>query len=185
MCLSQSSTASDEARGAPAAAAGGGGEDEDRLRARVRELGLESHVEFMGWMNQTELMDAYLGAHIFLHPSEQTTAGDQEGVPNSMLEAMASGLPVVATRHGGIPEAVTSGRDGTLIPERRADLLAEALIALQSSPETLSRMSSCAAVSVRERFGIEQRVAALEDCYEEAVTLFRQRRRGPWRFRSR
>jgi glycosyltransferase involved in cell wall biosynthesis len=158
----------------------GSGEDEDLLRAHVREHQLQDHVEFLGWMSQAELINAFLGAHVFLHPSEQTASGDREGVPNSMLEAMASGLPVVATHHGGIPEAVTCGRDGTLVPERRPDLLAEALIALMSSPETLLRMSACAAVSVREAFGIDQRIAALEDCYTEAAELGRARARPRW-----
>ena len=62
-------------------------------------------------------------AHVFLHPSEMTPDQNQEGVPNSMLEAMATGLPVLATHHGGIPEAVTHERTGLLVPERDDEAL--------------------------------------------------------------
>jgi len=51
---------------------------------------------------------------VFLHPSETSPNQDQEGVPNSLLEAMATGLPVAATQHGGIPEAVEHGRSGNI-----------------------------------------------------------------------
>ena len=67
-------------------------------------------MKFAGFLSQPNLRALFAASHIFLHPSETAGEGDQEGVPNSMLEAMASGLPVIATRHGGIPEAVEDGR---------------------------------------------------------------------------
>jgi glycosyltransferase involved in cell wall biosynthesis len=147
----------------------GTGPEERKLAAAVRARGLESHVLMPGWMNQKELIDAYHFAHVFLHPSELTASGDQEGVPNSMLEAMAAGLPVVATRHGGIPEAVRDGHDGLLVPERNPEALAAAVISLLSDPALLRRFSRNAARSVREKFILESAVAALEDCYAEAI----------------
>ena len=65
-----------------------------------------------GFLSQADLNALYAESHLFLHPSEMTSDQNQEGVPNSMLEAMATGLPVIATWHGGIPEAVTHERDG-------------------------------------------------------------------------
>jgi len=149
----------------------GTGPEEKRFAGKVRALGLEDHVLMPGWMNQKDLVSACHFGHIFLHPSELTTSGDQEGVPNSMLEAMASGMPVVATRHGGIPEAVTHGVDGLLVAEKDVAALAEALCTLMSQPEMLSRFSCEAAQSVRERYGSESALAALEDSYAEALEL--------------
>lgn len=147
----------------------GTGPEEKRFAAKVHALGLQDHVLMPGWMSQKDLLSACHFAHIFLHPSELTASGDQEGVPNSMLEAMASGLPVVATRHGGIPEAVTHGVDGLLVAEKDAPALAEALCSLMSQPEMLARFSREAAHSVRAAFGAEAALEALEACYAEAV----------------
>jgi len=108
---------------------------------------------------------------LFLHPSELATDSDQEGVPNSMLEAMATGLPVVATRHGGIPEAVEDGRDGFLVQERSPVELAAAILKLLDSTEMLAEFSQQARASVVEKFGAEGRIAELEDCYAEAIRL--------------
>jgi len=145
------------------------GPDEEHIKAAVAERGLEANVEMLGWLDQASLQAEYAKAHAFLHPSELTETNDQEGVPNSMLEAMAAGLPIVATLHGGIPEAVTDGEDGFLVPERSADELADAILRLlDGEGETLGRMSKRAAESVRERFGFEEQIANLEDVYEEA-----------------
>ena len=70
------------------------------LEQLVAQLNLRSAVIFAGFLNQSELRDLFERAHVFMHPSELPPDSNQEGIPNSMLEAMASGLPVVATRHG-------------------------------------------------------------------------------------
>ncbi|MGK0187719.1 MAG: colanic acid/amylovoran biosynthesis glycosyltransferase [Verrucomicrobiales bacterium] len=148
----------------------GQGPQEREFRNRILATGLEKHVELAGWQSQEELLKRYQESHVFLHPSEFTRSSDQEGVPNSMLEAMANGLPVVATYHGGIPEAVTDGHDGILVPEKSPDKLAAALIELLSDPEMLSRLSCNAAESVRSQFGFDQQIANLENCYLEAMS---------------
>ncbi len=114
-------------------------------------------------------MREYAAAHLFLHPSEKTKDSDQEGIPNSMLEAMATGLPVVATLHGGIPEAVTDGHDGLLVPEHAPVELAGAITRMMADAALLERCSKNAAASVRAKFGSEAQIAAMEDVYLEAI----------------
>ena len=122
-------------------------------------------------LSRAEVIAEYQRAHLFLHPSELTDTSDQEGIPNSMLEAMATGLPVVATHHGGIPEAVTHGVDSLLVPERSPEQLAEAILSLLRDPALRVRLSTAAAQTVRQRFGLEASIARLEDCYDEAIRL--------------
>ena len=86
-----------------------------------------------------------------------------------MLEAMATGLPVVATLHGGIPEAVTNGHDGLLVPERSPEELAQAITRFMTDPSILAQCSQNAATSVRANFGSDAQVAAMEDIYFEAM----------------
>ena len=143
---------------------------EEFLRRRDA-LNLTENVEVLGWMNQPKLLAEYQRAHLFLHPSELTDTSDQEGIPNSMLEAMATGLPVIATHHGGIPEAVTHGVDSLLVPERSPQQLAEAILSLLRDPALLVRLSGAASQTVRQRFGLEASIAKLEDCYDEAIQL--------------
>lgn len=149
----------------------GEGPLKEKILKTARALGLENHVELRGWMNQEQLLEEYQNAHVFLHPSEMTKESDQEGIPNSMLEAMATGLPVVATNHGGIPEAVTSGHDGLLVPEHSPVELANAILKLLGDPSLLETLSTNAAASVRANFGSKAQVAALEDVYLEAMAL--------------
>lgn len=147
----------------------GSGPMMEEIQAYVKEHALEMHVEIRGWMSQEALRAELYQAHIFLHASEQTQENDQEGIPNSMLEAMATGLPVVATLHGGIPEAVTSGYDGLLVPERNAHELSTAITKLLRDQVLFAELGRNAATSVRTNFGAEQQIAALEDHYLEAI----------------
>lgn len=147
----------------------GEGPLEGQLKELARTLGVESSVRFPGFLNQQQLAAAYASAHLFLHPSQKTIAGDQEGVPNSMLEAMASGLPVVATVHGGIPEAVHSGVDGLLVPERDSSALVHGLLEIVEDCTTYETFSRNAALSVRENFDQGRSIARLEGFYRELI----------------
>lgn len=146
------------------------------LQQLARELGIAASVEFPGFLPPKKLAAQYSQADIFIHPSRVTSAEDQEGVPNSMLEAMATGLPVLATRHGGIPEVVVDGVHGLLCPENDVDALVRGLQRLVAEQETRLAMGLNAARMVREDFGLERRIAALEDCYDEACAIWKKQK---------
>ena len=150
----------------------GEGPMKEQIEHYVRDYSLQRHIELRGWLPQETLREEYYQSHIFVHASETTPDNDQEGIPNSMLEAMAAGLPVIATRHGGIPEAVTDGHDGFLVSERDAHALSTAMTRLMHDPALYAEMSRNAAESVRANFGAEQQLANLEDLYFEAMGAF-------------
>lgn len=139
------------------------------LEARSRELGLGGKVSFPGFVSQTELRERFYGSHIFLHPSERGADGNQEGVPNSMLEAMASGLPVFATEHGGIPEAIEHGKSGILVGEGDHEALADALLEAVAQPDRLTAMARNGGEMVRQKFEQTAQARKLEDYYMEAM----------------
>jgi colanic acid/amylovoran biosynthesis glycosyltransferase len=145
----------------------GKGPLQEDLEALAERLGVANKVRFVGFLGQRVLRDFYARGHIFIHPSETPPDENQEGVPNSILEAMATGLPVIATRHGGIPEAVTHEVNGFLSEERDIESLGQSMIALAESPEQFRRMSEAARDAVAQHFDQELTVRALEDAYEE------------------
>src|SRR5438067_562014 len=98
------------------------------LQKLARELRIERSVSFAGFISQEQLGETYYRSHIFLHPSQTGHDGNQEGIPNSILEAMATGLPVFATQHGGIPEAIENDANGVLVPDGDHKALAQALL---------------------------------------------------------
>jgi glycosyltransferase involved in cell wall biosynthesis len=131
------------------------------------ELGVAAKVHFCGFLSQPDLRELYARSHIFIHPSETQPDQDQEGVPNSVLEAMATGLPVIATRHGGIPEAVTENLNGFLSDECDSESLGRSMVALANSPEIFARFSAAARQAVVENFDQELTIRELERVYEE------------------
>lgn len=140
-----------------------------QLERTASALGIRERVIFAGFLSQEKLRALYAESHLFLHPSELAPDGDQEGIPNSMLEAMASGLPVVATRHGGIPEAVEHGVSGLLVGERDSEALTGALLEMASSGAGYARISRAAAERVAAEFDLAGQTRKLEALYAEAV----------------
>jgi glycosyltransferase involved in cell wall biosynthesis len=139
------------------------------LGRSAAELGVADKVFFPGFISQNQLRELFYQSHIFLHPSEVGGDGNQEGVPNSMLEAMASGLPVFATEHGGIPEAIESGRSGILVKERDDTALALILFERTANPEGLAAIARNGAEVVRKYFEQTGQTRQLEDYYLEAI----------------
>jgi glycosyltransferase involved in cell wall biosynthesis len=131
----------------------------------ARELDIDSRVSFTGFISQEQLRKIYYASHIFVHPSQTGRDGNQEGIPNSMLEAMASGLAVFATEHGGIPEAIENGVSGVLVPERDHEKLGAALLNGAKNPGFLSRIARNGAESVRKNFDLRAQADRLEQIY--------------------
>jgi glycosyltransferase involved in cell wall biosynthesis len=140
------------------------------LQTLAHELKIAGSVSFMGFISQEQLRDVYYRSHIFLHPSQTGRDGNQEGIPNSMLEAMASGLPVFATQHGGIPEAIENGVSGVLVSERDHEELTRALLDAAQDPVFLSRIARSGAEVVRENFDLRAQAQRLEDIYLRTIS---------------
>ncbi|MEO7932869.1 MAG: glycosyltransferase [Chthoniobacterales bacterium] len=144
-----------------------------RLQALAVEQGVQFQVHFAGFLPQKTLHELYERSHVFVHPSQTGLNGDQEGVPNAMLEAMVTGMPVIATRHGGIPEAVEHGVSGLLVEEKNVAALTEAFLAVGRDGTLLQDLSIAASERVRTHFDRQKQARLLEDYYDEAIRRHR------------
>lgn len=106
----------------------GDGQDRALLEEMVQRLGLQQQVQFHGFLNQADVQEQFSASDIFILPSVVAQDGDMEGIPVSLMEAMAQGKPVISTIHSGIPELVIDGETGFLVPERNAEALGRAVM---------------------------------------------------------
>lgn len=145
----------------------GDGPARGELERQVDAYGWRDRVTFRGHVPYTseELVQAFRDADVFPHPSI-TLGGLKEGIPGTIVEAMAAGLPVVATRHAGIPAVIESGRDGLLVEERDVDGLAGALRTLLDAPAERSRLGRAAAARAEHELDLESRTRELERIYD-------------------
>ncbi|MCP4902531.1 MAG: glycosyltransferase family 4 protein [bacterium] len=141
----------------------------DGLERCVRELGIGSHVTFHGAKSQDEVFTAMREADLLIHSARISGEGDVEGIPNAVIEAAATGLPVVATRHGGIAEAVSHEETGLLVDEESPQALAGALIQLATEKARRLAMGRCARSLMVERFDIARQIDEYLALYTEVV----------------
>jgi len=132
----------------------------DELARRHDELGLGSRLQILGYRPDAPRLTA--AADLFV------LASHHEGLPVSVMEAFAAGVPVVATRVGGLAEAVQDGRSGRLVPPRRPDLLADALAELAADPDERRRLGRGAA-DAADRFSAARSELEIEDVYRAAI----------------
>jgi glycosyltransferase involved in cell wall biosynthesis len=124
------------------------------LEDRITELDLSRVVRLEGRQNLEGVL-RFLGvAHLFVAPFVVTEAGDKDGIPTAVLEGMATGIAVVASDAGSIPEVVESGRNGIVVPQRQPAAIADAIESLLRDPEGRQRLGSNAAADVRSRFDV-------------------------------
>ena len=135
----------------------GDGEDRRRIEAIARKLGLEGHVVFAGYRSQAEVAEEMAATDLFVLPSFA------EGVPVVLMEALASGVPVVTTRIAGIPELVEHGENGLLVPPGNSALLAGAMADLLADPDLRQRMGAAGMRKVRAEFDMHAEAAWLAE----------------------
>jgi len=139
------------------------------LATQARALGIAERVQFAGFVAPTEL-PALLRQHdVFLQPSVTAADGDKEGVPTAILEAAACALPVVATRHGGIPEAVQDGTTGVLVPEHDVAALATALQGLARDATRRRALGAAGRSHISAHFDLARQNERREALYAELL----------------
>jgi len=125
----------------------GYGDLEEELRAQAARLGLADRVLFAGRIERDHIPALFAAADLFLLPSVHDHAGNVDGLPNTLLEAMATGLPIVASDVVGVPTVIDDGVHGRLVPERDSAALGVALAALLREPARAAALG----VAARER----------------------------------
>lgn len=138
----------------------------------AKELGVRDRVSFPGWLPRARWAELYERAHVFLHPGRKELCGSDERCPDTILEAMADGLPIVATRHGGVPEVVQDGVSGLLVEDADTQALSEALLRIGRDGMLLQALSQGAAARVRTDFDRVKQARLMEDVYEQAIRNF-------------
>lgn len=142
------------------------------LQDLVRRLRLERVVSLLGGRPDGDVRRLLDSADLFVLASTTARDGDEEGTPVSLMEAQASGIPVVSTRHSGIPEVVVDGRSGLLVEEGDPQALAAALIRLARAPETWPELGAAGRAHVQSHFDLRQCTGQHLDVYRRAVRRF-------------
>jgi colanic acid/amylovoran biosynthesis glycosyltransferase len=137
------------------------------LEKRAQAAGIR--VKFHGWLDEKHVHAAMRRALLLAVPSRAAAGGDSEGLPTVIMEAMALGVPVVATRHAGTPEIVADRVTGLLAPEADATALADAILTLKNEPELANRLRGEAYADVRARFDADRQSALLERMLVEII----------------
>ncbi|GAB7387574.1 hypothetical protein BSNK01_14110 [Bacillaceae bacterium] len=147
----------------------GSGKDEKRIRLLIAKYGLQEAVVLKGKLNGKQIAKEMKKAHLFCLASQTTRDGDVEGIPNVLKEAMASGLPVVTTRHAGIPELVEHKKTGYLAPERDDKELARGIKYFLHHPEVWADCTREARKVIEEKFDLNKQLKRQEKWYDYAV----------------
>jgi colanic acid/amylovoran biosynthesis glycosyltransferase len=150
----------------------GGGPLVERLEKAVERLGLDDVVRLHGMRDSVYVRRLLAEAHLFLLASTTASNGDQEGTPVVLAEAQASGLPVVSTKHSGIPEVVRDGESGLLVPEGDAEGLAAAVVRLVREHASWPRIGAAGRMHVGRAFDVNESTEQLLGVYRFATAAY-------------
>lgn len=148
----------------------GDGPERPLLEALARELAVADATSFAGMLPPDEVATFYARSDVVLLPAVTDWKGEQEGFGMVLVEAMRAGLPVVASRSGGIADIVSDEETGLLVPERDTPALAAALTRLIDSPALARRLGDAGQVAVRARFEPGAIARVFDDVYRKAVS---------------
>lgn len=144
-----------------------------RIEGLIKELSLQQTVTLHGYCEGKRLHDLMDAAHVLVLSSVTAADGDQECTPVSLMDAQAAGMPVLTTRHSGIPEVIRDGESGFLVPEHDVAALAERMLHLANHPEAWPQMGRAGRRHVEEHYDCEKLSRQVVDIYRETIVRFR------------
>jgi glycosyltransferase involved in cell wall biosynthesis len=149
----------------------GPGELLEVCKTLARTWDIESQVSFPGALRHDEVVPLFSQACCFVQHSVMPTYGDAEGTPVAILEAGAAALPVISTRHAGIPDAVIHEKTGFLVEERDVDGMAYYMRTLLDDRDLCKRMGAAAREHIRDNYNIKRHIACIDNLIDEAREL--------------
>lgn len=141
----------------------------EKISDLVKSLEIADCVKLHGALPHGEVQKLLAEADVFVLPSIKANNGDQEGVPVSLMEAMASGMPVLSTLHSGIPELVENDVSGYLVPEKDINALAEKIVYLAEQPELWSKLGQAGRAKVEQDYNKKHQNARLIEIYRKLI----------------
>jgi len=148
----------------------GEGDERVALETQAEKLGIKD-IKFWGQVQNNKLPDFYAAASIFIAPSIIDSKGDTEGQGVILLEAMASGIPIISTNVGGIPDVITHGETGLLVQANNSTELSEATLSLLSKNELAKELTKNAQLNVKKNY-------AWANISQQFISLFKKYRKG-------
>lgn len=148
----------------------GDGPLRDSLVELAKTLGVSRSVHFLGQLPNELVLEELRQAHIFILPSCTATNGDREGLPKTLVEAAAMELPIVSTRHSGIPEVVMNNKGGFLVKEHDVQGLTQGMMRLIEQPLLRPEMGEQGRRIVCERFDLQKELDSIEALFYEMIS---------------
>ncbi|VXC16134.1 Glycosyltransferase involved in cell wall bisynthesis [Flavobacterium sp. 9R] len=138
----------------------------------VRTLGLEDAVQLPGIMDRTQFVEYLSKGLAFVQHSVTAQNGDQEGTPLAVLEASAAGLPVVSTKHAGIPDVVIDGETGFIVQEHDVDTMAEKMILLLKNKELAVQLGKNGKERIKNEFSLHRHLNVIDDLIARIINTY-------------
>lgn len=149
----------------------GSGPLEVELKRLVKNLSIDSYIHFVGSVPylSDQMLEEIKNADIFIHPSVTDDMGNKEGIPTIIIEAMASGLPVVSTYHAGIPSVISHNKTGLLVNEHDIDNLANEILKLMNNNTLRKEIGQNAQEFALKNLNLNEKEKELEDIYKQLI----------------
>ena len=141
----------------------------EACKRQVEQETLTTHVKFLGAISHQQILELYKDGYCFVQHSIVAPNGDSEGTPVAILEAQAAGLPVVATRHAGIPDVVVHGQTGFLVEEHDVISMSNYMLAVAQDINRARQMGQAGRERVKKHFTMDQHIATLNQLIYQAI----------------
>ncbi|AZJ24440.1 colanic acid biosynthesis glycosyltransferase WcaL (plasmid) [Bacillus wiedmannii bv. thuringiensis] len=152
----------------------GRGELEEYIKSLAIQLNLGNSFRLLNHLPKDQVREQMNNADIFCAASLEASNGDIEGIPNTLKEAMALGVPVISTDHAGIPELITNNKEGVLVQENNVDALANALGFMLTNRDMWGLYTLAARKKIEEKFSLVQQLQQQAEFYDELVGPYKK-----------